>query len=364
VEANPQALADAITRARAIVQTEAAAKVPGLSVAVAVNGATIWSQNFGYADLALKTPVTSSTRFRVGSVAKPFTAAGLVLLVERGAIDLDAPLQTYLPDFPEKSGVITIRLLAGHLSGIRNYRGREPFNQESYPRLRPALKTFEADPLETPPGTKFSYSSYNWSVIGAVLESVTGRDFPGYMQENVFQPLGMAGTRPDWAGVEDPQRAQFYETDATGKFLPAPSANYSFIWPAGGFLSTTEDMIRFGSAHSQPGFLKVELLRMLFTRQKTADGRATAYGIGWRVNPPAVFHGGDSFGGTAILMLLPAFRLVVAMASNGGQVRLRNAIRQQRAPAEAAALAFQKEAVAARVAREFATVYRAPKKPE
>src|SRR5665213_3354393 len=106
--AAPMDFTDAITQARAIVQQEIAGKVPGCSVAVAVNGKLVWSEGFGLADVAAKIPVTTKTRFRVGSVSKPFTAAGLALLVEQGKIDLDAPVQKYIPDFPVKDAPITI----------------------------------------------------------------------------------------------------------------------------------------------------------------------------------------------------------------------------------------------------------------
>ena len=152
----PDALTEAISQAQNIIQTNVAPLAPGLDVAVAVNGKIVWSQGFGYADLAAKTPITSRTRFRIGSVSKPLTAAGLALLVERGRIDLDAPVQQYLPDFPQKEAPITIRLLAGHLSGLRNYQGNEAFSNKPYPDLRSALKIFENDPLLSPPGTKFS----------------------------------------------------------------------------------------------------------------------------------------------------------------------------------------------------------------
>ncbi|HMD55597.1 MAG TPA: serine hydrolase domain-containing protein, partial [Phycisphaerae bacterium] len=166
-------LSDAISQAREIIQTEWAAKVPGLSIAVSVDGAELWSQAFGYADLENQTPATPTTRFRIGSVSKPLTAAGLALLVEQGRLDLDVPVQTYIPDFPQKDGLITLRRLAGHLTGIRNYRGIEAISNRSFPNLRSGLKIFEDDPLEAAPGTKFSYASYNWNVIGAVMEAVT-----------------------------------------------------------------------------------------------------------------------------------------------------------------------------------------------
>jgi serine beta-lactamase-like protein LACTB, mitochondrial len=351
-------LSDAISQASEILQTEWAAKVPGLCVAVAVDGAMVWSQAFGYADLENQMPATSATRFRIGSVSKPLTAAGLALLVERGILDLDTPIQKYIPDFPQKDGIITTRLLAGHLTGIRNYRGTEAFSNKSFPNLRAGLKIFEDDPLESPPGTKFSYCSYNWNVLGVVMEAASKQNFLDYIESNVIKPLGLANTCPDLAGVADSTRAQFYEIDPTGKFFVAPKVDFSFVWPAGGFLSTAEDLVRFGSAHLQPGFLKPESLKLLFTSQKTDDEKPTNYGVGWFVQNVGgkiliLHHGGDSVGGTAILLLLPAFRIVVAIASNGGQGILRNAIRRERATKEAEHYLFTKQTIAAKIARVF-----------
>jgi CubicO group peptidase (beta-lactamase class C family) len=135
----PNQTSDVIAQARAIIQTEIAPKVPGLSVTVSVDGAIVWSEQFGYADLATQAPVTRTTRFRIGSVSKSLTAAGLALLVERGQLDLDAPVQKYIPDFPQKNGIITPRLLAGHLTGIRNYRGVEATSNRPFSNLRSGL---------------------------------------------------------------------------------------------------------------------------------------------------------------------------------------------------------------------------------
>lgn len=351
---SPAALADTSLRAREIIVSEWAAKVPGLSVAVNVKGTTVWSQAFGFADLEKQIPVTSQTHFRIGSVSKPFTAAGLALLVERGLLDLDAPVQQYIPDFPQKSGVITARLLAGHLTGIRNYRGTEAGSNKPFTNLRAGLKIFEGDPLEALPGTKFSYSSYNWNVLGVVMEMVARQNFLAYMQEYVIRPLGLLHTCPDHVDANDPERAQFYETGPAGKFRVAPKVNSSYVWPAGGFLSTAEDMVRFGAAHLRPGFLKPASLKLLFASQRTTAGTPTHYGIGWFVGQTILYHGGDSFGGTAILLLHPASRTVVAVASNGGQGLLRNAIRRGLAAKEAEQFLFSKEAIAHKIAKAFA----------
>jgi serine beta-lactamase-like protein LACTB len=347
-----QQLPEAISQAQAIIQSEVASKVPGGSVAVAVNGALVWSEAFGYADFEAKTPATRETRFRVGSVSKPFTSAGLALLVERGQLDLDAPIQKYIPDFPQKEGVITTRLLAWHLAGIRHYRGREAVSNQPFPNLRSGLKIFENDPLESPPGTKYNYSSYGWNTIGVVMEAAAKQDFLAFMDENVFKPLGMSNTRADRAGIDDALRTLFYEAGLAGEFFTPPAVDLSYCWPAGGYLSTTKDMACFGCALVRPGFLTADSLKLIFTTHNI-DGKPTNYGMGWFIGPGTVYHGGDSMGGTATLLLFPAPRIVVALATNCGHGALLNAIRLGRAPKEAVKFLFAKDVIAHKIAKVF-----------
>ncbi|MCX6951660.1 MAG: serine hydrolase [Verrucomicrobia bacterium] len=315
------AASEAIDRARALVKKDFAPKVPGLSVAVAVDGRLVWAEGFGYADLAQKSPVTPATRFRIGSISKSLSSVGLALLVERGQLDLDAPVQHYVPDFPDKGAVITTRLLGGHLAGIRHYRGNEILLNRPFPNVRAGLTIFENDPLVTPPGKEYHYSTYGWSVLSAVMESAAHEEFLAFMQTQVIGPLGLTHTRPDRAGVADPERTQFYEGDPPGGFKLTPTVDSSYKWAAGGYLSTPEDLVRFGSALLQPGFLKAESLALLFTPQKTSDGKPTTYGIGWVIGRDAhghrlYLHTGGSVGGTSILILHPETRTVVALVCN------------------------------------------------
>ncbi|MEO6243932.1 MAG: serine hydrolase domain-containing protein, partial [Opitutaceae bacterium] len=298
-----------------------APKVPGLSVAVAVAGKVVWSEGFGFKNLAAKDPVTPATRFRIGSISKSLTAVGLVRLVERGQLDLDAPVQKYLPDFPAKGGVITTRLLGGHLGGIRHYRGNETMSNRPYATVRAGLKIFENEPLEAPPGTKYLYTTYGWSVISAVMESAAHEEFLALMEALVIQPLALNHTRADRKGTLDFDRTLFYQGDAPDKFAVAPTVDNSYKWAGGGYLSTAEDLVRFGSALLQPGFLKTESLALLFTPQKTADGKPTTYGIGWSITRDAqrhrvMLHTGSSVGGTSVLLLHPETKTVVAMVCN------------------------------------------------
>jgi len=145
------------------------------------------------------------------------------------------------------------------------------------------------------------------------------------MQSHVFQPLGMTNTGPDLANVADARRTQFYESDATGKFIVAPKVDCSSKWPSGGFLSTAEDLVRFGSAMVKPGFLQTNSGKMLFTSQTTTDGKPTHYGVGWFVGRTILYHGGDSIGGTSVLLLLPASHAAVAIVTNRGHLAIDDA---------------------------------------
>lgn len=320
VPSSPSTRDGAITQARALIEKEIAPKVPGLSVAVAVDDAVVWSEGFGYANLAQKKRVTPTTRFRIGSISKSLTSAGLALLVERGQLDLDAPVQHYVPDFPDKGAVITSRQLGGHLGGIRHYRGTEMFLNRPFPNVRAGLEIFAADPLEAPPGTKYIYSTYGWSLLSAVMEAAAKDDFVHFMDANVIQPLKLQHTHADRAGATDPERTEFYQ-GAAPAFRVAPPVDNSYKWAGGGYLSTPEDLVRFGSALLRPGFLKSESLALLFTPQKTNDGKPTNYGVGWVIAKVAhghrvLLHTGGSIGGTSVLLLHPDTRTVVAMVCN------------------------------------------------
>lgn len=314
-----------ISEVRSNILTEFAPRAPGVSVAVAQDGKIIWSECFGFADLGAKKPVTPQTLFRIGSVSKPLTAAGLMLLVEKGRVDLDADIHRYVPDFPDKGHPITTRQLAGHLSGIRHYRGREVYLDRHYASVREGLHIFENDPLLFVPGEKYSYSSYGYNLISMVMEGASGENFLVYMDKAVFAPLALTNTLPDDATRDIPQRTRFYKAVTGGGFELEPDVDNSYKWASGGFLSTPEDLVRFGSAHLQPGFLTRASLDALFTSQKTSDGKATSYGIGWMIRRDRQghrmwIHTGGSVGGTSILLIEPDSRVVLALTANCSDV--------------------------------------------
>ncbi|MGB6485033.1 MAG: serine hydrolase domain-containing protein [Candidatus Acidiferrales bacterium] len=295
--------------------------IPGLAVAVALDGHLVYAEGFGYADLEERVSAWPTTKFRIGSISKTLTAAALMQLVEQGKIDLDAPVQKYVPSFPDKGAKITPRLLAGHLAGIRHYKGDEFLIARHYDSVLEGLKIFENDPLVSPPGTAFHYSSYGFDLLSAVIESASSENFLDYMQAHVFTPLGLVDTTPDENRPIITQRSRFYEREKDSAGENAPYVDNSYKWAGGGFLSTPEDLVRFGSALLHPGFLTENSLRQLFTSQKTNSGQETGYGIGWFIHKSQsgqriYEHSGGSVGGTSQLIIYPDSRVVVALTTN------------------------------------------------
>ncbi|MGH9793149.1 MAG: serine hydrolase domain-containing protein [Candidatus Acidiferrales bacterium] len=318
----------AVAQARALAQHWLTERGwPGVSMAVGVNGEIVWSEGFGYADIENRVAVWPETKFRVGSVSKPLTAAALALLVEQGKLDLDAPVQRYVPGFPEKGKPVTSRLVAGHLAGIRHYRGAEFLLAKRYDSVTESLEIFKDDPLVFEPGARYGYSSYGWNLLSAVVEGASGEKFLDYMNASVFRRLGLRHTLADENDVLIPHRARFYQRNSDGVLHNAPYVDNSYKWAGGGFLSTTEDLVRFASAHLQPGFLKAETLKLLFTSQRTVAGEETHYGIGWAVRADekgrrTIGHSGGSVGGSTMLLMYPDSGVVIAMAVNLSSARL------------------------------------------
>ena len=325
--------ADAVERARPVVRTLVVEEnLPGLSLAVGIAGEIVWAEGFGWADIDDRRPVTPKTLFRVGSVAKPMTATAVGVLHERGLLDLDAPVRDYVPSFPEKEWSVTTRQLMGHVAGVRH----PPFDEELlYMRDHcesplDGLERFADAPLRFAPGTRYRYSSYGWTLVGAVVEAAAGEPFLDVMQREVFDPSDMRDTALDDVLRPAARRTSFYWPFAAGNTSygveDAADADNSCIQGAGGLLSTPSDVVRFGLATLDGRLLRPETLDMLRTPLELESGESTGYGLGWFVRsapldpeakPTTIFgHSGTSVGGFTSLMTLPEHDIVVAVTTN------------------------------------------------
>jgi CubicO group peptidase (beta-lactamase class C family) len=295
---------------------------PGASICVVHDGQVLWRHAFGFADLEQDVPATTETRFRIGSVSKSLTSVAIGRLVQDGQLDLDSPVQRYAPTFPVKRYPVTVRQVAGHLGGIRHYFTGEFENREHYGTVSEGLAIFAADSLLFQPGTAFSYSSYGYNLLGAVIEGASGRPYLEYLRDVVLTPAGMTHTSPEHPDSIIPYRGRYYtRTDSTGPILNAPYVDNTYKWPSGGYLSTAEDLARFGDRLLRGQLVRPETVELLWTSMRTSNGTPTEYGIGWMVERDSagrrrVRHSGGSVGGTAQLIIYPDEQLVVAVLVN------------------------------------------------
>ncbi|MEX0720938.1 MAG: serine hydrolase domain-containing protein [Balneolaceae bacterium] len=296
-------------------------ELPGMSVSVYRDGGIIWSQGFGFQDVENQVAINpATTLFRIGSVSKTFTSAGAGILFAQGKLDLLQPVQVYVPDFPEKKYEITVEQVAGHIAGIRHYRGSEFMSSKKYSSITEGLKFFKDDTLLFEPATDYSYSSYGWNLISAVIEGASGKEFLPFMQEDIFKRLNLENTMPDFAEQEIPNRTKFYDyIDSVN--VESPYVDNSYKWAGGGFLSTTEDMARFGAAYFTDDFLNKEIRDRFMAPLQTSDGESTGYGIGWSTfidseGDEWKGHSGGSVGGSTMFLMHPDNEVVIAFAIN------------------------------------------------
>lgn len=321
--------AEKVRQIEALVAAEMAKqKIPGMSVAVVSGRQARWSAGFGTQDIENNVPARAATVYRLGSISKPITAVAVMQLYERGRLDLDAPVQKYCPAFPEKQWPVTTRQVLGHLAGIRHYKSDDEFNSTRlYASVAEGLSMFKDEPLLQEPGTKYTYTTHGYSVLGCVVEGASGQRFADFVGENVFKPAAMERARADSVADIIPNRAQGYRITDKGMLTNSPLADNSYKVPGGGFVSTVEDLARFAAALQSGRLLKPETLELMYAPQKTRDGKETAYGLGWGVarrptGERAVGHSGGQQRVSTFLHMQPEQGLAVVIMSNLEGARL------------------------------------------
>ena len=321
----------------ALTEEQQKLKAPAISVAVMDKGSIVYAKGFGLADVENRVPATPQTRFRTASLAKTLTAVAVLQLHERGAIDLDAPIQRACPAFPEKPWPVTARQLLGHLAGVRHYaKAGESTGTEHFFTVTDSLRLFAADALVYEPGTKYTYSTFGFSVLGCAIERVSKMPYAEYMRTHVFEPAGMTHTTVDdvYLVIADRARGYFmldqrsYDgLPAAGKAIATVGGIYnaslhdtSMKMPGGGLLSTPSDLMAFAAALLDGKLLKPDTRRMMWTSQQTSDGTATGYGMGWGVGTSngrlIVSHTGNQAGASSLFLIDVETRRALAVMSN------------------------------------------------
>jgi serine beta-lactamase-like protein LACTB, mitochondrial len=297
-------------------------QIPAMTVAVSLDRRIIYSKGFGTADRENAVAANKETLIRTGSLAKPITAVAAMTLVEAGKLDLDAPIQEYCPAFPLKEWTITTREILTHTSGIRHYKGDEVDSTKHYKGMSDGFAIFATDPLLFQPGTKFSYSTYGYTVAGCVIEGASGEKYYDYVRKHVLVPANMTHTFVDDLYSIIPHRARGYTTQS-GELENAGPMDSSYKIPGGGLVSTAEDFVRFGSALIEGRIVKLETLATIWTATgvpNLSDGKPSTYGLGFGVlmidGQQYIAHSGGQQGASTDMEFTPSKRFAVAVFTN------------------------------------------------
>ncbi len=297
--------------------------VPGMAAAVWQDGGIVWEGASGRRDVERGAPVTRATLFRLASVSKLVTAAAAARLADRGRIDLDAPVQRQLPWLGDRWPAITPRQLAAHIAGLPHYQPVDDGRGAThYATGRDAVAIFAKRDLLAPPGTAYSYSSWGYTLLGALVEDRAARPFTEYVTEEVVPGLAIRADATD-GGNPDASRAYGFEQ---GRIAEMPRHDFSYSWGGGGLSGTAGAVAGFAGRMIDGRIVRAATFDAMLTPAKLASGRPAgengyAVGFGWRIGTDAdgaafVHHSGSTRGARSTVGVWRSERTAVSLLSN------------------------------------------------
>ncbi|WP_420236212.1 serine hydrolase [Telmatobacter bradus] len=285
------------------------------TVLVAKDSNLLLNNGYGKAVVEWNVPNSPDVKFRIGSMTKQFTAALVLLEQEEGKLSVDDSIRKYLPDSPAAWDKITIADLLHHTSGIPNFIFDQRYFEWRMVSRTPAeeIELFKNKPLNFAPGTQWEYSNSNYTLLGMILEKVTGRRYVDLLQERILAPLGMKDSGLDDDDLTLPERAEGYQPGSKG-IVPVRSLSMSVGWSTGSMYSTTADLLRWERALFGGKVLSPSSLEKMTTATKGNYGCGVF--VSRKDGMEVVEHGGSIDGFNSYMMYLPARNIAVIVLSN------------------------------------------------
>ncbi|MGE0607540.1 MAG: serine hydrolase domain-containing protein [Pirellulales bacterium] len=318
-EAKPAAKAGLAEKLQPFVESHSLA---GAVVLAASKEKVLDLETVGYSDVAAKTPIAPDSLFWIASMSKPITGAAMMILVDEGRVSLDDPVEKHLPEFRElwlaaeqdkdhillkrPARAVTVRDILSHTSGLAFKSPLEQPTLDGLP-LRDTVRGYTMMPLLHEPGSKWMYSNAGINTAGRIIEVVSGMPFEDFLDQKLFQPLGMKDTT-FWPNEEQVARlAKSYkpnadktgleETTITSLIYPLADRRQRYPMPGGGLFSTAGDLAQFcrmvlrGGELDGRRYLSEEAVKQMTSKQ-TPDSLPDGYGVGWSTNFGGFGHGG------------------------------------------------------------------------
>lgn len=316
-----------------IIHSEIDLQGPGVAIAVVNDGQPVHLAGYGMANLEWNCPIRPDTVFRLASISKQFTATAIMLLEQEGKLRLDDPITTYFPDYPTHGHTITITHLLNHTSGIKSYTSLANFARDIAKKdLAPGdlLPYFKDLPLDFEPGTRFLYNNSGYHLLGLLLEKITSASYAQYIQQRIFQPLGMNHSYYMSDDTVIPRRASGYNKVDQG-YRHAEYLNMMIPYAAGSLGSTVEDLVRWDTSLREERLLAKAIQERMYAPTLLADAQTENYGFGWGVanygGHRVVHHGGGIPGFHTFIARFIDDTMMIAVLANNPEIPVEKIVR-------------------------------------
>ncbi len=325
LDRNEPIAADPAGRADQLLSTYDNEHTPGAVVSVWKDGETVFARAYGMANLTYGIPYGVDTPTNIGSSSKQFTAFAVMLLVERGELSLDDDVRTHISELPDLGETVTVRHLLTHTTGYREFlnllsmTGRRMDRGDSIDR-RELIEIVRRQPaLQNAPGSEWNYNNTAFGLAAVIVERLSGRDFPEFMRDEVFEPLGMTRSVVRASPLHMlPGRAVGYMPGAGGTWLEIN--DLAGAMGAGGIYTTVTDLQRWAQELGHPTLLSPGSVEQMTTAFVLTDGESSGYGLGLFVDEHRglrrVHHGGADMAFRSHFILFPGIDAGLTVQSN------------------------------------------------
>jgi len=293
-----------------LVEYQTNKNVASISAGVLKKGKIIWLGSYGNADMSHHVPANPKTVYRIASISKVITAVAVMQLVEQKKINLDADALKYIPYFPQKKWIFTVRQILQHTAGLRTYKDGEFNSTIPYPTTQEAVNVISKDPLEYKPGTKYLYTTLGYNLLAAIIENVSRMKFTDYLKKYIFLPADMNSTLPEYQSEIIINKARGYDKSNYRILQNAPLSDVSIKIAGGGLISTTEDLLKFSNCLLEGKLIKHTTLDSMLIPTKLPDGRTLDNGLGFEIRTDSygkqyIGHHGHGTGFMTLLAIYP-----------------------------------------------------------
>ena len=294
---------------------------PGGAILVSQKGKIIYQKGFGKASIELNVNNSPDNVFEIGSITKQYTAVCILMLEEQGKLKVTDAIEKYLPDYP-RGNEITIHQLLTHIAGVVNYTALPEWTKvwREDKTVDEMIAFFKDKPLDFEPGAHWNYSNSGYILLGAIIEKISGMTYGDFVEQNIFNAIGMNNSYYGSRSEIIAMRAQGYQSAGEGKYRNAEYLSLTHPYASGSIMSTVGDQLIWIKAIANNKLISEASKKKAWTPCIPADGKNSYHGYGWTINEingsPTIEHGGGIFGFVSFGIYMPEEDIFVSILTN------------------------------------------------